>query len=293
MSLEELISFFENPNPTPLQKIEDKITKTYQVNLYIKRLDLVHPLLSGNKFYKLKQNLIEAKRLNINSLVTFGGAFSNHLYAVAAAGKLFGFETIGIVRGDELNEKSSKTLEFADSCGMRLEFVSRSAFKNKAELALKFPNSFIIPEGGTNQLAIDGIKEIFIENNPEIICSSFGTGGTSAGILEKYGKNSKVMVFSSLKIKSEEVVNEIQKLTTLNIENLIVNTDYTFGGYGRYDEQLVNFILNFEEENQILLDPIYTGKMMFGIYDLMLKGYFKPNLNIAIIHSGGLQGRNF
>jgi len=293
MSLEEIISFFESPNPTPLQKIEDKITKTYQVNLYTKRLDLVHPFISGNKFYKLKHNLINAKRLKFNKLLTFGGAFSNHIHAVSASGKILGFETIGIIRGNELNEKSSKTLEFAHSNGMELHFVSREDYRKKDEIASKFSDVYVIPEGGTNQLAVEGIKDIEIEKKADFICTSFGTGGTSAGLLEKYGKKSKIIAFSSLKIKPEEVRYEIRKLTQNNSENLIVNTDYSFGGYGKFDNSLKEFILNFEDENHIQLDPVYTGKMMFGVYELIKNRFFSVEQTVIVIHSGGLQGRNF
>ncbi|MCU0323755.1 MAG: pyridoxal-phosphate dependent enzyme [Spirosomaceae bacterium] len=293
MSLEEIISFFECPNQTPLQKIEDKITKTYQVNLYIKRLDLVHPLISGNKFYKLKHNLINAKRLNFNKLITFGGAYSNHIYAVSAAGKILGFDTIGIIRGNELNEKSSKTLEFANANGMKLHFVSRDEYRKKEEIISNFSDAYVIPEGGTNQFAIDGIKDIELDKKADFICTSFGTGGTSAGILEKYGKKSQIIAFSSLKIKPEEVRDEILKLTQINSQKLMVNTDFSFGGYGKIDSTLKEFILKFEMDNKIQLDPVYTGKMMFGVYELIKNSFFKEKQTIIVIHSGGLQGRNF
>ena len=266
------------------------------ISVQIKREDLINPFVSGNKFRKLKYNLLQAKEENQETLLTFGGAFSNHIAAVAFAGKEKGFKTIGIIRGDELGRKIAEnpTLSFAQNCGMQLEFISREEYRLKSEssflenLKAKFGSFYHIPEGGTNALAIKGCQEILTEDDAEFdyICCSIGTGGTISGIINSVLPHQKVLGFPALKgdFLKEEIHNFTQN------ENWELITEYHFGGYGKVNEALIGFINQFYIENQIPLDPIYTGKMVFGVIDLIKKNYFPAKSKILLIHTGGIQG---
>jgi len=266
------------------------------ISVTIKREDLLHPVVSGNKFRKLKYNLLQAKAENKKRLLTFGGAFSNHIAAVAFAAQEQGFQSIGIIRGDELRDKieSNPTLQFAQECGMQLEFVSREAYRLKneaaflADLQLKFGDFFLIPEGGTNALAIKGCQEILTEEDREFdyICCAVGTGGTISGIINSALPHQKVLGFPAL--KGDFLQDEIRIF--VQNENWELITDYHFGGYGKVNEDLIHFINQFYIENQIPLDPVYTGKMVFGVMDLIQKDFFPADSNILLIHTGGLQG---
>lgn len=266
------------------------------ISVQIKREDLIHPFVSGNKFRKLKYNLLQAKTENHDTLLTFGGAFSNHIAAVAFAGKEKGFKTIGIIRGDELEGKvdENPTLSFAQNCGMQLEFISREEYRLKSEVSFienlkqNFGSFYLIPEGGTNDLAIKGCQEILTPEDADFdyICCSIGTGGTISGIINSALPHQKVLGFPALKgdFLKEEICNFVQN------ENWELLTDYHFGGYGKVNEELIQFINQFYTENQIPLDPIYTGKMVFGVIDLIQKNYFPAESKILLIHTGGIQG---
>ena len=266
------------------------------ISVQIKREDLIHPFVSGNKFRKLKYNLLQAKAENQQTLLTFGGAFSNHIAAVAFAGKERGFKTIGIIRGDELAQKVNEnpTLLFAQNCGMQLEFISREEYRLKSELSFienlkqKFGNFYLIPEGGTNALAIKGCEEIITHEDADFdyICCSIGTGGTISGLINSALPHQKVLGFPALKgdFLKEEIRNFAQN------ENWELISDYHFGGYGKINAELVLFINHFYAENHIPLDPIYTGKMVFGVIDLIKKNYFPAESKILMIHTGGIQG---
>ena len=266
------------------------------VSLHIKREDLLHPIISGNKFRKLKYNLEEAKNKGFKKLLTFGGAFSNHILAVAAAGKEFGFKTTGIIRGEELRDKIAEnpTLKQAQELGMHFIFVTREEYRNKNEetqllnWGIQLNNFYIIPEGGTNELAIKGCEEILTKEDEVYthICCSIGTGGTISGIINSSTQNQKIIGFSSLKgeIMSGEISNFVLRT------NWEVNNNYHFGGYGKVNEELITFLNNFYKKTAIPLDPIYTGKMVFGVLDLIENDYFEKGSKILLIHTGGLQG---
>ena len=264
------------------------------VELFIKREDRIHPFISGNKFRKLKYNLIQAKKENQTTLITFGGAFSNHIAAVAFAGKENGFNTIGIIRGEELESKINEnpTLKFAQDCGMKFDFITREDYKlknnNKDDLINKYGHFYLIPEGGTNDLAVLGCQEILnkMDNNFDFICTSVGTGGTISGLINSAASHQKIIGFSAL--KGDFLQKDIRKFAKK--ENWILNSDYHFGGYAKVTNELLFFINNFYKENSIPLDPIYTGKMVFGVIDLINKNYFPENSKILMIHNGGLQG---
>ncbi|PZT86122.1 MAG: 1-aminocyclopropane-1-carboxylate deaminase [Acinetobacter sp.] len=267
------------------------------IHLDLKRLDLIHPHISGNKFYKLKYNLQHAKQLGQDTLITFGGAFSNHIAATAYAAHYFGFNSIGIIRGEELaDQRLNHTLATASQFGMQLEFINRQDYRNKeqpdflAELQSRFPNAYIIPEGGTNSLAIQGCKEILSEQdrqNYDVICCAVGTGGTITGLIESSHFNQNILGFSAL--KGDFLTSDVTHLTAK--KNWKIIDEYCCGGYAKTSAQLIEFIQFFEKQYQIPLEPIYTGKMLFGIFDLIEKAYFPPHTRFLAIHSGGLQGR--
>lgn len=283
----------------PLQKISDPITSKQGVNLYVLRADLNHPHISGNKLYKLKYNLQAASRANKGTLLTFGGAFSNHIAAVAAAGKTYGFKTIGIIRGEKY-EPLNPTLQFATDQGMHLEYVSRELYRQKEELMRyvkhKYGDTvFLIPEGGSNELGILGCKEIIrhIPVNFDHICCACGTGTTLTGIILSLKSVQQALGIQVLKAP-DYIRQEISRQLALSGQhktNWCVLDNYHFDGYAKIKTELLTFIEKFENSHRIPLDPIYTGKMMFGLYDLMEQGYFKKGSTIVAVHTGGLQGK--
>ena len=271
-------------------------TSRQGIELWLKREDLIHPLVSGNKFRKLKYNLEMAKALDYDTLVTFGGAFSNHIAAVAAAGELYEFKTVGIIRGEELEGKvdDNPTLQFAKKSGMRLKFVSRATYRDKASnaflMSLKndFPSAYIIPEGGTNNLAVKGCEEILNEQDAlfDVICCPIGTGGTISGLINSASPHQNILGFPAL--KGDFLSSEISKFAQQ--QNWELLSDYHFGGYAKINVELVTFLNRCYRDFGVKFDPVYTGKMMFGIMDLIAKDYFKPNTKLLAIHTGGLQG---
>ena len=270
------------------------------VSLFVKREDELHPFVSGNKFRKLKYNLKEAMDHGEKTLLTFGGAFSNHISALAYAGKQNGFKTIGIIRGDELEIRpdliaENPTLSFALEQGMQLEFVSREIYRSRHEgqfhalLKKRFGDFYLIPEGGTNDLAIKGCEEILTEQDKEFdfICVSVGTGGTMTGLINSSAVGQKVLGFPSL--KGDFLQDEISKIALREKDWSLIH-DYHFGGYAKISEKLISFINRFYRSTTIPLDPVYTGKMMFGLLDMIQNNRFEKNSRILAIHSGGLQG---
>lgn len=286
--LYKLFKFLKTPNHFLFSK--------NNIHVSIKREDLIHPIVSGNKFRKLKYNLIEAKNQNKTKILTFGGAFSNNIAAVAFAGQQNDFETIGVIRGDELLDKiqENPTLKFAQECKMKFEFVTRNQYQNKNDLAFleylksKFGDFYLIPEGGTNELAIKGCEEILTDEDVEFdfICTCVGTAGTISGIINSSNSNQKILGFPAL--KGDFLQDEIRTFAKNNNWQLI--PDYHFGGYGKISDELIDFMNQFSNDYKVLLDPIYTAKMAFGVLDLIDKNYFPENSKILMIHSGGLQG---
>ncbi len=260
--------------------------------IILKREDLLHPTVSGNKFRKLKYNLMQAKQEGFNTLLTFGGAFSNHLTATAAGGKIMGFRTIGVLRGEE--RKWNSSLQFCQDQGMTLYPISRVDYRQKhlpkmiARLKKKFGVFYTLPEGGTNSLAIKGCKEILTEKDAQfdVIACSVGTGGTLAGLIESKQPHQKIMGFSAL--RNENLKLEISKWTSK--QNWTINYDYTFGGYAKVSLAIIEFINSFNKNFKIPLDPVYTGKLLFGIFDLIKNKQWSSGKKILIIHTGGLQG---
>ncbi|WP_080057728.1 1-aminocyclopropane-1-carboxylate deaminase/D-cysteine desulfhydrase [Spirosoma aerolatum] len=287
-----------------LQSLDNPFPESINIRLLLKRDDLLHPHISGNKWRKLKYNLLAARQQGFDTLLTFGGAYSNHLYATAAAGQAFGFRTIGVVRGDELAQAPrNKTLQACEDYGMTLHFVSRADYRKKqeeafwADLIAQFGSCYILPEGGTNELAIQGTAEIIPEliaqlgAIPDYVCCPVGTGGTVAGLALSAPERMQVIGFVVLKADSGFAF-QIIRVAESKPTNLTLLPDYHFGGYARTTPQLIEFIRAFERKTGLLLDQVYTGKMLFGIYDLARRGYFSEGATVVAIHTGGLQGRS-
>jgi len=292
---------FDSQIKTQNQQVFLPILEEKKVELFIKREDLIHPYISGNKFRKLKYNLEEAKKLKKKSLLTFGGAFSNHIVATAVAGKIAGFKTFAIIRGEELGLNLTKTLEEnatlrkAHESGMKFHFVSREVYRQKASFGFiekmknKWGDFYLIPEGGTNIFGVQGCQEILTNEDKkfDFICCSVGTGGTISGLINASKKHQKIVGFPALKgnFLSEEIKKYITKKNKWRLQK-----NYDFGGYAKHSEDLISFINSFKKETNILLDPIYTGKMVFGILDLVKNDSFEENSKILAIHTGGIQG---
>ncbi len=283
------------------QYLNDCLLKKKGITLAVKREDLLHEHISGNKFRKLYYNIIAAKEKGYDTLLTFGGAFSNHIAATAAAGNEYGLKTIGVIRGDELGENLEKTLSenptlaFAHSQGMQFHFVTREAYRHKTEpefirdLFRLFGKFYLVPEGGTNELAVKGTEEILTKEDKEFdyVCSAIGTGGTIAGIINSSYPHQKILGFPAL--KENFLHKDIQKY--VHKDNWELIRDYNFGGFGKITSELVDFINMVYTLHNLPLDPIYTGKMLYGIIDLIKKDYFPEGSKILAIHTGGLQGR--
>jgi len=286
---------------TPIQPLKSDFLAKERITLLVKREDLNHPFVSGNKWWKLKYNLEEASRRGHQTLLTFGGAYSNHIYATAAAARVCGMESIGIIRGEERLPLNS-TLAFATHQGMHLHYVSREAYQKKSEpefvesLKKEFGNFYLIPEGGTNQFAIKGCAELaqqLQEIKFDYLCLPVGTGGTMAGLIAGLHER-KVIGFSVLK-KGDFLENEVRTMafeySGQEFSNWNIETKYHFGGYAKSNDALQRFIRSFEHDHGLALDPVYTGKMMFGILDGIKQSKFEQETTILALHTGGLQGR--
>ena len=278
------------------------------VIVHLRREDLLHPEVSGNKWRKLKYNLIKAKETGHDTLLTFGGAYSNHLTAAAAAANLCGFKSIGLVRGEKI-EPLNASLKFCLEKGMELHLISRSDFDLKndkdfiADLRERFPRFYLIPEGGSNYLGINGCMEILNAQDVgyDFIACACGTTTMACGLLLSSGADQKVLVFSPFKQKGY-ALDMIQKNLDryfLNNESAIdylsrleIVENFSLGGFAKRNEALFSYVKSFYKKHKIKLDPIYTSKMMFGLSQMIENDQFKRFGSILAIHSGGLQGWN-
>jgi 1-aminocyclopropane-1-carboxylate deaminase len=280
---------FEKPLITPIYD-ELFIKKSVQVDML--RLDLIHPNISGNKWYKLKHNIEAAKQLQAKQILSFGGAYSNHLHALAFAGKMFDFNTIGFVRGEAV---ANPTLDDCQRWGMKIHFMAREDYRQKNEkqflhqIALQFPDAFIIPEGGDNELGKKGCSEILsaaTKGYDYIVCS-VGTGTTLAGLMESTAPKQSLIGFVVLK-NGFYLQHQIQQKARHQHGQL--QHDYHFGGFGKSTSILLDFMKTFQQKNNIELDKVYTAKMMFGLFDMIQNNKFENNTSILALHTGGLQG---
>lgn len=277
--------------PVPIQKL---ITIS-GVDIYIKREDLVHPEVSGNKYWKLYYNInnyLENKPPKPH-LLTFGGAYSNHIAATAAVGKMLNIPTTGIIRGEELAHRwqDNATLQYASENGMAFRFVPRSDYRDQVklenELQQSLPESLIIPEGGTNAAAVEGFRHVLSSETDafDYICTAVGTGGTIAGLSRFAAPHQKVLGFAV--VKDSSLCDRVYVLSgRKNFEIL----EASWGGYGILNDEVTIFINRFYQDFGIPLDPVYTGKMMFGLMQNILAGNFKKGSRILALHTGGLQG---
>lgn len=295
--------------------IIESVETAYPYKLEVMRLDLLDPEISGNKWFKLKFNLDEAKRQGFTRILTFGGAYSNHIAACAAACKRYGIDCIGVIRGTQ-QAPLNQTLLKAKNDGMQLYFVSRDEYKERRGLAFQnklkaiFGESYLIPEGGNNIEGLRGCTEILDQNKRyDYVFCACGTGTTYAGLLVSSPRGQCVVGISVLKgentlvedvrrmLDSFDPANTIRLSGNDAIDSDILNqhciiNSYAFKGYASFDSEWYNFKTEFEAKNKIPLDYVYTSKMMFAVFDLMKKGKLKANSEILVIHSGGLQGNS-
>ena len=279
------------------QPIESKTLDERRVALSMLRLDQTHDIISGNKWFKLMYNVRKAHDEGHTALLTFGGAYSNHIVATAEACSIAGLNSIGVIRG-EPTEPLNPTLLQAIQRGMKLHYVTRTAYRNRKDphyiqsLHALFGKFYHVPEGGSNVLGVTGAKEItsLLTHNYDYICCPCGTGGTIAGVICSNPPCKKILGFPALKgggFLHDDIVDFfVNKVTT----QWKLVTDYHFGGYAKVNEQLLTFIRGFYNEHHIKLDPVYTGKMMYGVDDMIQNGRFPEGSSILAIHTGGLQG---
>ena len=266
-----------------------------KVRLFIKREDLTHPEISGNKYWKMFYNVKKylEKEVSERKIITFGGAFSNHIAAAAALGNEFGIKTLGVIRGNELEDswQENPTLFSAHQNGMSFRFVTREIYRDKEkmmkELQEEFPESLVVPEGGTNENAVEGIQYMLTDetNDFDYICSAVGTGGTVSGLSKFAQPHQKIIGFKAVKDNSLE--NRIKNLSKK--DNFIL-IDASDGGFGKITDENVRFINEFYQYFGIVLEPVYTGKMLRKIFEMIEDDYFPANSKILAFHTGGLQG---
>lgn len=293
----ELINLQQSFQPSILTKINDPLLEPYQIELWLKRDDLLHPIISGNKWRKLKYILDHALSLGADTLISMGGAYSNHLHALAYVGKVLGLKTIGLIRG-EPSATLTPTLLDMQHWGMELRFVSRSEYrllrqyKHWTDLPDLTAGQYWLPEGGAQSLALQGVAELVreIDMPYDTLCVPCGTGTTLAGLVNAVPDNVSVLGFAALK-NAGFLTDDVNALLPHHTDNWQINLDYHFGGFAKTTVPLLAFITDFELKNQIPLDPVYTGKMLYALYDLIQKRGFKTNQRIIAVHTGGLQGK--
>jgi 1-aminocyclopropane-1-carboxylate deaminase len=280
-----------------LTKVDDRLLDQYQVELWIKRDDLLHPVISGNKWRKLKYVLDAAMSSGMHTIVSMGGAYSNHLHALAYACHVVGLKTIGIIRCEQPRQLNPTLLDM-QQWGMTLKFVSRSdykdfrQFKNWHDVPGLTSGQFWLPEGGSTALALKGVVELVHEIDIlyDVLCLPCGTGTTLAGIISATSEKISVLGFSALK-NADFLSADVESLVDSPVSDWQLIPDYHFGGFAKTTAELTAFIKNFEKMTAIPIEPVYTGKMMFGLYDLIKKRYFNPGQRIIALHTGGLQGK--
>lgn len=279
---------------SPVHRIQDKSFDEQGLKVFIKRDDLIHPIISGNKWRKLKYLLKEAQTQNKTHLVTFGGAYSNHLLATSAAAAKFGFKSTGFVRGEEV---SNDTLFLCRLHGMNLIFTDRESYRNKSALFDNhFANNndaFFIDEGGSSALGAKGCGELIdelSEGYDHVICAC-GTGTTAAGILNEITKHQLSTQFHGVPVlKNGEFLRKDIDTFLEKSANYNLHIDYHFGGYGKVNDDLIRFVKQFVATTGILIEPVYTGKMLYALYDLASKSYFQRGSRILAVHTGGIWG---
>jgi 1-aminocyclopropane-1-carboxylate deaminase len=292
----ELIKLEKSLAKSALTKIDDPFLENHQISLWVKRDDLIHPVISGNKWRKLKHSLDHALSLGADTLISMGGAYSNHLHALAYTGKMLGLKTIGIIRGG-CPSRLTPALQDMKNWGMELRFVSRSDYrqyrnyKHWQDLPGIKPNQYWLPEGGANTLALKGIAELVdeIDIPYDVLCVACGTGATLAGLITAISGKKPVLGFAALK-NALFLQNDVQSFLNKDYANWKLLQDYHCGGFAKINPDLLLFMSQFEQKTSIPLEPVYTAKMLYGLYELIKNDYFKSGQRIIALHTGGLQG---
>jgi 1-aminocyclopropane-1-carboxylate deaminase len=275
---------------TPIQRLSFRPFDELGIEVLMKRDDLIHPFISGNKWRKLKYNIRQAQTEGKLGILTVGGAYSNHLIATACACAFNGLKSVGIVRGEELNPHSNHVLRLCAEYGMELRFVRRSDYQNKEELYARHAGEdmFTVPEGGDNELGVQGCEEILPHDlEADHIVVAVGTGTTMCGLINANGKQIKVHGIAALK-GAEYLFPKIKSRTTNS--NWDLHTNYAFGGFGKYNNDQLRFNQSFASETGILLDPVYTGKMMRSLPLMVANKHINPGQRVLCVHTGGLTG---
>ncbi len=288
-----------------LQRLHSSDWDKRNIEVWVKRDDLLHPEVSGNKWRKLYYNLEQAKQYKCDGILTFGGAFSNHLLATAFAAKACGLKSIGFVRGDELTENSNHTLQRCSELGMELQFLSREMYvlhNDKQfidELKLENPGFYAVPEGGANYFGIIGCQAIWKELPSDIdhLFVAQGTTTTSCGLLLGIPEKTKLHVVPVLKgfdVQST-MKNRLnwflfdEDLAAELVEKVKIHDEFHFGGYGKYTPELLNFIKKTYKKHLLPLDPIYTAKAFYALVETLRSSEF-DNQKVIFLHTGGIQG---
>lgn len=282
--------------PSPVVELHDNRLSRRGIGVWLKRDDLIHPELSGNKWRKLKYNLKAATEQGHRTLLTFGGAYSNHIRATAAAGYHFGFSTIGVIRGEE-HLPLNPSLDYAASHGMRLTYMDRAMYRNKTQpeiidaLRQERGEFYLVPEGGSNELAVRGCKEMpgEIDIEFDVICCPCGTGGTIAGISTGLRPRQRAIGFSALK-GGEFLNTEVQRLQQQafgsSSENWNIECRFHFGGFAKKTPELEAFITDFKTRHGLTLEWVYVAKMMYGIFALAERGELEPGTRVIAVITG-------
>jgi len=291
--------------PSPITELNHPLFSENNINVLLKRDDLIHPIISGNKWRKLKFNVEKYKALNAKAILTFGGAYSNHIAACAKLCSDFEIPSIGIIRGDELNENSNETLMAASKNGMKLIFTSREEYALREEkyyheeLRRRHGHVYIVPEGGANYYGVLGCTEIMkeVEQHVDYVFCAAGTATTVAGVL--LGSNAQVKAVSALKGGSFLKDNVLLRLKEFgyakeeiseSMSNFELLDEFHFGGYAKHSSELIEFMKDFRETCEVELDYIYTAKMMYALFDQIKTRKIEKNSTVLAIHTGGLQG---
>lgn len=293
---------FQKTLPTLIQPIHLKEAIEQSVQLFIKRDDLIHPTMSGNKWRKLKYNLIAATDFGAHKIVTFGGAYSNHIAAVGELASFSNLEIHAFIRGDELTKDSNETLKKASNQGVQLHFINRNDYanwkrlKDSEGLPREFKGVYLIPEGGANEEGVKGCEEIYgeLESSFDHIVLSAGTGTTAAGILRSI-ENEELWVFSSLKggdFLKDDILS-LQNNPSKKAHQLHLIDEYHFGGFAKTTKELIEFTKGIKDQYQLSLDYLYTAKAFFGLVELIQAGRFEKGSRVLFYHSGGLQGNQY
>ena len=291
--------------PSPLQLLSSPLLDTKKIQLYVKREDLIHPVIGGNKWRKLKYNIDALQQNKTNTVLSFGGAYSNHIYALAGAGQLFNFNTIGVIRGEPC-EPLNPTLAYAKKAGMHLHYVSRQEYRLKEtadfieNLKYQFGDFLLIPEGGSNELALPGCAEIITELDEQLdglydtVCLPCGTAGTLSGLISSKTEKKllSIAVLKGADFLHENVNQLLDTKTDAKNEAWEINLNYHFNGYAKYTPELINFISGFKQVFKIDIEPVYSGKMFYGLFDLIRNDYFVEGSTVVALHTGGMQNEN-